>query len=54
MFGKRLINGRAMGVTHREGGRAGGKVLPKKLQQAELLFGGQLEEFSDVGVTHNV
>jgi len=54
MFGKRLINGCAMGVTHRESGRASGKAFPKKLEQAELLFGGQLEEFSNVGVTHNV
>ena len=53
MFGKRFINGCAMGVTHRESGRAGGKVFPKKLEQAELLFGGQLEEFGNVSVTHN-
>ncbi len=54
MFGKRLFDSRAMGVTHRESGRASGKALPKKLEQAELLFGGQLEEFGNVGVTHDV
>ena len=53
MFGKRLINSCAMGVTHRESGRASGKAFPKKLEQAELLFGGQLEEFGNVSVTHN-
>jgi len=40
MFGKRLINGCAMGVTYRESGRANGKAFPKKLEQAELLLGG--------------
>jgi len=32
-------------------GSARGKALPKKLEQAQLLFSRQLE-FSNVGVTH--
>jgi len=52
MFGQRLVNRRAVSVTQGESGSARGKALPKKLEQAELLFSGQLEEFSNVRVTH--
>src|SRR6266849_3654904 len=52
MFGQGPVNRRAVSVTQGESGSARGKALPKKLEQPELLFGGQLEEFSNVRVTH--
>src|SRR5712671_4519164 len=52
MFGQRLVNCRAMSVTQRQSRSAHGKTLPKQLEQPEFLFGGQFEEFSNVGITH--
>jgi len=53
MFGQRLVNRRAMSVTQGESGSARREALPKKLEEPELLFSGQLEEFGNVGVTHD-
>jgi len=52
MFGQRLVNRRAVSVTQGESGSARGEAFPKKLDHPEFLFGRQLEEFGNVGITH--
>ncbi len=52
MLGERLVNRRAMGVTHGNNRRGRAKALPKKLKQAEPLFGRKFENFGNVGVAH--
>ena len=52
MLGQTLVNYCAVGVAQRHRSRLGGKAFPDDLGESHTLFGGELEDFSYVRVTH--
>ena len=52
VVGKALIDDNTVCVTQGNGRGLGGEALPDQLKEAHPLFSGQLEDFSDVRITH--
>ena len=52
MFGKALINHRAMGIAERHPGGIGSEAFPDKLDEAQAFLDREFQNFRDVRITH--